>query len=57
MNTALFVLRCLQVGLRLTDLDLIDEGMAYDMMVESGNDSAEYKVMATQEDMNRFSGG
>lgn len=57
MNTALFVLRCLQIGLRLTDLDLIDEGMAYDMMVESGNDSAEYKVMATQEDMNRFSGG
>ena len=57
MTTALFVLRCLQIGLRLTDLDLIDEGMAYDMMVESGNDSAEYKVMATQEDMNRFSGG
>ena len=57
MNTALFVLRYLQIGLRLTDLDLIDEGMAYDMMVESGNDSAEYKVMASQEDMNRFSGG
>ena len=57
MTTALFVLRCLQIGLRLTDLDLIDEGMAYDMMVESGNDSAEYKVMASQEDMNRFSGG
>lgn len=57
MTTALFVLRCLQIGLRLPDLDLIDEGMAYDMMVESDNDSAEYKVMATQEDMNRFSGG
>lgn len=57
MTTALFVLRCLQIGLRLPDLDLIDEGMAYDMMVESGNDSAEYKVIATQEDMNRFSGG
>lgn len=57
MNTALFVLRCLQIGLRLTDLDLIDEGMAYDMMVESSNDTAEYKTMASQEDMNRFSGG
>ena len=57
MTTALFVLRCLQIGLRLPDLDLIDEGMAYDMMVESSNDSAEYHVMATQEDMNRFSGG
>ena len=54
MTTALFVLRCLQIGLRLTDLDLIDEGMAYDMMVESSNDSAEYKTLATQEDMNRF---
>jgi len=57
MTTALFVLRCLQIGLRLPDLDLIDEGMAYDMMVESGNDTAEYNVMATQEDMDRFSGG
>ena len=57
MTTALFVLRCLQIGLRLPDLDLIDEGMAYDMMVESSNDNAEYKTVATQEDMNRFSGG
>ena len=57
MNTALFVLRCLQIGLRLPDLDLIDEGMAYDMMVESSNDTVEYKTMASQEDMNRFSGG
>lgn len=57
MTTALFVLRCLQIGLRLPDLDLIDEGMAYDMMVESSNDTVEYKTMASQEDMNRFSGG
>lgn len=54
MNTALFVLRCLQIGLRLSDLDLIDEGMAYDMMTESLNDTAEYKTMATQEDFDRF---
>jgi hypothetical protein len=44
----------LQIGLRLPDLDLIDEGMVYDMMVESGNDSAHYDAVATQEDMDRF---
>ena len=54
LNTPLFVLRCLQIGLRIPDLDLIDEGMVYDMMVESGNDSAHYDTVATQEDMNRF---
>lgn len=54
MNTPLFVLRCLQIGLRLTDLDLISEGMAYDMMTESANDSAEYNYKATQADMDRF---
>lgn len=48
------MLRCLQIGLRVEDLDLIDEGLAIDMMIEAGNDSAEYKILATQDDFDKF---
>jgi hypothetical protein len=54
MNTAVFMLRCLQVGLTLSDLDNIDYGQVMDMVIESGNDGCEYKQVATQEDFDRF---
>lgn len=48
------MLRCLQIGLRVEDLDLIDEGLAIDMMIESGNDDVEYDYVATQDDFDKF---
>ena len=54
MTTALFLLRCLQVGISLCDLDLITIGTVNDMYVESSNDSCEYATMATQEDFDAF---
>ena len=54
MTTALFLLRCVQLGLSMQDLDLLTIGMINDMYVESGNDDYKYPVLATQEDMNRF---
>lgn len=54
MTTALFLLRCLQVGISLRDLDLITIGTVNDMYVESSNDSCEYATMATQEDFDAF---
>lgn len=42
------------MGLRISDLDLLDEGMVMDMMIESGNDSFKYRQLATQEDFDRF---
>lgn len=38
----------------MSDLDLLDMGMVYDMMNEMENDSAEYDVVATQADFDRF---
>jgi len=38
----------------MSDLDLLDVGMILDIMIESGNDSAEYETVATQEDFDRF---
>lgn len=54
MTGALFTLRALQVGLRLSDLDELEEGQVMDIIIESGNDSAEYDFVATQEDMDDF---
>ncbi len=48
------MLRCLQVGFRLEDLDHIDYGMVMDILVESGNDDYKYKAVASQKDFDAF---
>lgn len=53
-STALFLLRAVQLGLTMQDLDSISFGMVLDMYTESSNDSVEYKEIATQEDMDDF---
>ena len=54
MTTPLFLLRCVQLGLSIRDLDLLTIGMVNDMYVESRNDEHKYAVVTTQEDMDRF---
>ena len=54
MTTPLFLLRCVQLGLSIRDLDLLTIGMVNDMYVESRNDVCKYAVVATQEDFDRF---
>ena len=54
MTTPLFLLRCVQLGLSIRDLDLLTIGMVNDMSVESRTDEHKYAVVATQEDMDRF---
>lgn len=54
MNVALFVLRALQAGLTLSDLDQLDEGMVSDIIIEAGNDHEHYDDVATQEAFDRF---
>ena len=41
MTTALFLLRCVELGISIQDLDLLTIGMVIDLMVEKGNDGAE----------------
>ena len=54
MTTPLFLLRCVQLGLSIRDLDLLTIGMVNDMFAESRN--ADYKddTLATQEDFDKF---
>ena len=57
MTTPLFLLRCVQLGISIRDLDLLTIGMVNDMYVESGNDQdadKHYSVLATQSDFDRF---
>ena len=54
MTLALFLLRAVQIGLRLDDLDSLEYGTVFDMITESANDGCEYKELASQEDFDRF---
>lgn len=54
MTTSLFLLRCVQLGLSIRDLDLLTIGMVNDMYAESRNDDYKYREVATQEDFDRF---
>ena len=48
------MLRCVQIGLYVGDLEKMTLGMVYDMMTEYNNDDVPYPYIATQEDMDRL---
>ncbi len=54
MTTPLFLLRCVQLGLTMQDLELLSIGLVNDMYAESRNDDCKYAQLATQEDMDKF---
>ncbi|WP_312444594.1 hypothetical protein [Lacrimispora sp.] len=54
MTTSLFLLRCVQLGLTMQDLELLSIGLINDMYAESRNDECKYAQVATQEDMDKF---
>ena len=43
MNTPLYTLRCIQIGLRLSDLDVLDYGFVIDLFTETDNDDYSYQ--------------
>lgn len=54
MTTPLFILRCLEIGLSIKDLDYLTIGMVMDIWTEKGNDGVTYDNLATQEDFDKF---
>ena len=42
MTTPLFLLRCVQLGISIRDLDLLTVGLVNDMYIESDNDEQTY---------------
>lgn len=55
MTTPLFLLRCVQLGISLRDLDLLTIGTVNDMYSEMSNDDYDgYAEIGTQEQMDAF---
>ena len=54
MNTAVFMLRCKELGLSIYGLEEIDFGLVNDMLIEQGNDKYEYPTKATKKDFDKF---
>ena len=54
MSTALYLLRCVEMGLSIQDLDLLEIGMVWDMFTESSNDDYQWAYKATQADFDAF---
>ena len=55
MTTPLFLLRCVQLGLSISELDLLTIGMVNDMFAESRNDEYKgYHELATQKDFDKW---
>ena len=54
MTTPLFLLRCVQIGLSISELDLLTIGTVNDMYAEMSNDDCINPALATQEQMDRF---
>ena len=59
MTTPLFLLRCLEAGISIRDLDLLTIGMVLDIWTEKGTDEVKYTTvdsvrLAAQEDFDRF---
>lgn len=54
MTISLYLLRCFEANMSVSDLDQLDTGMVLDIFVEKSNDSEQYDELATQEDFDRF---
>lgn len=54
MTTPLFLLRCVQLGIAINDLELLSIGMVNDMYAENRNDDYKYARVASQEDFDNF---
>ena len=54
MTTPLFLLRCVEIGISIRDLDLLTIGLVMDMWTEKANDDVKYDRVAGQEDFDKF---
>lgn len=54
MTTPLFLLRCIEIGLSIIDLELRTIGMVLDIWTEKSNDDMKYEHVAGQEEFDKF---
>ena len=54
MTTPLFLLRSVEIGISISDLDLLTVWLVIDMWTEKANDGVKYNKIATQDDFDKF---
>ena len=54
MTTPLFLLRCVQLGLSMSDLDFLTIGLVNDMFSVRENEEYKYHMLAYQSDFVKF---
>lgn len=54
MTTPLLLLRCVQLGIHISELDLLTIGTVLDMYTELQRDDEPHDQLASQDDMDRF---
>ncbi len=54
MTTPLFLLRCLEIGLSIGDLDFVTIGLVLDIWTEKSNDDVKYQRLAGQAEFDKF---
>ena len=54
MTTALFLLRCVEIGINISELDLLTIGMVLDIWTEKANDGVKYSKIAGQVEFDKF---
>ena len=54
MTTALFLLRCVEIGISISELDLLTIGMVLDIWTEKSNDGVKYSKIAGQTEFDKF---
>lgn len=54
MTTPLFLLRCIQLGISLSELDMLTIGIVNDMFSERERDEYEWNEVASQDDYDNF---
>ena len=54
MTKPLFLLRSVEIGISIQDMDLLTVGLVIDMWTEKANDGVKYNRVATQEDFDKF---
>lgn len=50
----MYFLRAKQIGLTLNELEDLEIGFVFDLMIESGNDYYKYPELAEQDDIDRL---
>lgn len=54
MTTPLFLLRCMEVGISVKDLDYLTIGLVIDIWNEKGRDNIDFPQKASQSDFDAF---